>query len=339
MSSRIGFCCKWVSSDGNTAAEETVNQKSTTITRLLKLPKAQVEGLLIEKVAHNLASLWQLVNLVGGYPEGRRMVRFTSEVLPCYTHEVANWVYSTPTMRALMERGFQAIGDIARTHDVRLSFHPDHFVRLNTSDDGNFKKAMDSFEMHVDMMRMMGYAGGWHPHGAAINIHLGGKADGIQGFRNNWKRLSTDAQNLITIENDEFSFGLSSLQYIADLCPIVTDIFHEWVFSNGQYIAADDPRIAEYIIPSWRGTRPLGHFSQPREEYCLHHSPDIMPELAALKAKGMSKNMIRSHSDFCWNTAMNDWAISHLSWMDIEVEAKMKNRASEQLYDQASSAT
>lgn len=334
MNSRVGFCCKWVSPEGDKVAEQLVNQVDSTITRLSKLSKAEVEKVLVEKVSHNMASLWQLVNLVGDYPVERRLLRLTSELLPCYTHEVANWAYHKPTLRSIMERGFQAVGDLARSKGVRLGFHPDHYVRLNTSDPGLLQKSLDTFEMHVEQMRLMGFTGGWHVNGATINIHLGGKKDGIQGFLNNWNRLSNDAKNLITIENDEFSFGLTELEGIAHLCPIVTDIYHEWVNSKGDYIDPTDGRIMDYIIPSWRGVKPLGHFSQPREEYCLNHNSDIKPSFGALKAKGMSANKIRSHSDFCWNNAMNDWAISHLSWMDIEVEAKMKNRASEQLYQQ-----
>jgi UV DNA damage repair endonuclease len=238
-----------------------------------------------------------------------------------------------------MEDGFQAVGDLARSKGVRLGFHPDHFVKINTSDAGNLRKSLDTFEMHVEQMRMMGYTGGWHKDGAYINIHLGGKADGVQGFRNNWGKLSHDAKTLITIENDEFSFGLSELEHIADLCPIVTDIFHEWVNSEGSYLQANDSRITDYIIPSWRGVHPLGHLSQPSEVLCDGHDPLILPNYADLKKiggkHGTSANIIRKHSDYCWNRAMNDWAITHLSWMDIEVEAKMKNRASEQLFLQA----
>ena len=33
-----------------------------------------------------------------------------------------------------------------------------------------------------------------------------------------------------------------------------------------------------------------------------------------------------------WNSAVNDWALSHLEWADIMVEAKAKNLASIGLY-------
>ena len=39
-------------------------------------------------------------------------------------------------------------------------------------------------------------------------------------------------------------------------------------------------------------------------------------------------------SDFLPNAKVNDWALSFLEDFDIQVEAKAKNLASEQLYDQ-----
>ena len=36
-----------------------------------------------------------------------------------------------------------------------------------------------------------------------------------------------------------------------------------------------------------------------------------------------------------WNNAVNDWALSHWEWADIQTEAKMKNLASTQLLERA----
>jgi hypothetical protein len=34
-----------------------------------------------------------------------------------------------------------------------------------------------------------------------------------------------------------------------------------------------------------------------------------------------------------WNSACNEWALSHWEWADIQVEAKGKNLASQQLFE------
>lgn len=333
---KVGFCCKWMSPEKDKAAEKKLNQVDTTITSLSKRSKAEVEQILLNKVTHNMDSLHLLVKEVASYPEGQRLLRLTSEILPAYTHPVANWVYHTPTMRSLIETGFARVGDLARSQGIRLGFHPDHFVQINTHSASTLAKSIDALEMHVEQMRMMGFTGGWHKHGAHINVHLGGKkASGMTNFFKNWKKLSKDCQDLLTIENDEFSFGLHDVIHVAELCPIVCDIFHHWVNTKGTYIQPDDPLIVDYVIPSWRGTKPLGHFSQPREEHLPDHDVNVLPSYSELHSKVKKATVLRSHSDMCWNVAMNDWAITHLSWMDIEVEAKHKNLASEQLYKQA----
>jgi hypothetical protein len=51
-------------------------------------------------------------------------------------------------------------------------------------------------------------------------------------------------------------------------------------------------------------------------------------------AQGLKKQKIRAHSDFMWNSAVNEWALTFTDQFDIEVEAKGKNLASEQLYEQ-----
>lgn len=52
-----------------------------------------------------------------------------------------------------------------------------------------------------------------------------------------------------------------------------------------------------------------------------------------LLERGYKKQKLRAHSDYMWNTACNDWALSFLPYSDIMVEAKCKNLASRDLYD------
>jgi hypothetical protein len=76
------------------------------------------------------------------------------------------------------------------------------------------------------------------------------------------------------------------------------------------------------------------HYSVSREDLLVGHCPRTRPDLAALLGQGLKKQKIRAHSDFMWNTAVNEWALTFTDQFDIEVEAKGKNLASEQLYRQ-----
>jgi len=111
----------------------------------------------------------------------------------------------------------------------------------------------------------------------------------------------------------------------------VLDIHHHWV-KTGEYIEPDDDRIYR-IIDSWRGERPAMHYSISREDYLTDASPSLRPDMDTLLESGHKKQKLRAHSDYLWNDACNDWALSHWEWADIMVEAKMKNLANTQLLE------
>jgi UV DNA damage endonuclease len=102
---------------------------------------------------------------------------------------------------------------------------------------------------------------------------------------------------------------------------------------TGEYIKANDKRIRS-IIDSWRGIRPVIHYSISREDVLSTHESTLRPDYQRLIAEGYKKAKLRAHSDYCWNTACNDWALTFWDNFDIMVEAKMKNLASYQLYTQ-----
>ena len=64
------------------------------------------------------------------------------------------------------------------------------------------------------------------------------------------------------------------------------------------------------------------------------HSKTELPNFPLLLEHGYKKAKLRAHSDYVWNSAVNDWALSFNKHADIMVEAKMKNLASRQLYQQ-----
>ena len=165
-----------------------------------------------------------------------------------------------------------------------------------------------------------------------INVHISGKR-GPEGIKETLKKLSPEARNCITIENDENCWGIDASIELADHCALVLDLHHHFI-RTGEYIQASDDRIKR-IIDSWRGVRPAIHFSQSREDVLVNHAVDVLPDMTTLLAQGYKKQKLRAHSDFMWNTACNKWALTHLEWADIQVEAKGKNLASALVYDRA----
>ena len=79
------------------------------------------------------------------------------------------------------------------------------------------------------------------------------------------------------------------------------------------------------------------HYSYSRDEH-LPISDDThssMHDIVGLLEAGHKKQKLRAHSDFYPNEKTNDWALSFWKDFDIQCEAKAKNLASGQLWQQA----
>ncbi len=335
MTTRIGFCCKWLNDPSETggmkvnAKDRDINGRSTTM-RWLREHKDEAEQRQWDIMNHNARAALLMVERVGTLPPERRMVRLGSEMLQGYTEP--SWIdwWQRREIQDHCEKIFAPVGDAARRLSVRLSFHPGQFCVLASESDEIVERSILEFEYHADMARWMGYGSAWHDHGFKINVHLSGKG-GPAKFLQTLKRLSPEARNLITIENDEMSNGLDTTLLVAEHVALVLDIHHHWV-KTGEYIDPADSRV-QRVRESWRDERPVLHFSTSREDILVDHDPNVRPDLTALLAGGHKKQQLRAHSDFYWNHAVNDWALTFAENFDIQCEAKGKNLASEQIYE------
>jgi len=333
---RIGFCCKWLNDPSEcggmkvNAVDRDLNGRSTTM-RWLREHKDEADQRQWDIMNHNARAAVKLIERVATLPENRRMVRLGSEMLQGYTQE--DWIswWQRPEIQSHCEKIFAPIGETARRLDVRISFHPGQFCVLASESDEIVERSILEFEYHADMARWMGYGKSWHDHGFKINVHLSGKG-GADKFLRTLGRLSPEARNLITIENDEITNGLDTTLAVGQHVALVLDIHHHWIHT-GEYLASDDDR-TKRVIDSWRGVRPAMHYSVSREDVLVGHCSRTRPNLGILLAQGLKKQKLRAHSDFMWNTAVNDWALSFIDDFDIQCEAKGKNLASEILYNQ-----
>lgn len=338
MIKRIGFCCKWIDRpdqvNGIKPKDEAkiYNTGTTTITWLNRQTREVAEQKLWDLMIQNITATYKLVEKVSTLDEHLRMVRISSDILPAYTHD--DWIsyWQTGDVRLEVERRLAQVGDLARRAGVRLSFHPGQFTVLASESDNIVERSIAEFEYHADMARALGYGNSFHDHGFKINVHISGKR-GAAGIRSVLPRLSPEARNLITIENEENSHGLEDCLTISDVVPIVLDIHHHWIRS-GEYIQANDSRVQQ-VIDSWRGVRPTCHYSVSREDYLIDHDVNTKPDHSALLESGYKKQHLRAHSDFYWNHSVNDWALTFLNDFDIQCESKAKNLASFRLAELA----
>lgn len=329
---RIGFACKFsqLNKKGEIESVPELNVRGTTVAWLNRQSRDVAEERLWDIMKHNIESTRLLVEKVGTLEPHLRMVRLGSDILPVYTEPSWSYFWLKPDVRAYCETQFEKVGAAARSCDVRLSFHPGQFCVL-ASDSGDIvRRSIEEFEYHVDMVRWMGFGKTFQDF--KVNVHISGR-QGPEGIRRAYSQLSPEARNTITIENEEVSYGLDDCLSISDLVPVVLDIHHHWV-REGEYIQNSDHRV-RMVCDSWRGVRPTMHYSVSREDCLVGHASDQRPALDALITEGYKKQKLRAHSDYYWNTAVNEWALQFLSTHDIMCESKAKNLASFELANQA----
>lgn len=326
---KIGFACKWIDTPeqvngvGPKDDAKQYNLMGTTVAWLKRQSVDVAEDKMWEIVKHNIEATRKLVTRVGELDEHLRMVRLGSDILPMYTEPNFGYFCQMTDVQKYVAEHFAEVGRIARDRGVRLSMHPGQFVVLASENDNIVERSIAEFEYHADMARHMGY--GQKFQDFKINVHISGRK-GAQGIKDVYGRLSPEARNCLTIENEENAHGLSDCLALVDLVPIVLDIHHHWV-REGVYISPSDDMVRK-VLDSWRGVRPTCHYSISREDYLTNHSVDVEPDYTALLASGHKKAKLRAHSDFFWNNEVNAWAAQFLDNFDIMCEAKGKNLAS-----------
>ena len=334
LTPRIGFACKWINDPSEVAGlkpssvDRDLNGRSTTM-RWLREHPAEAEQRQWDIMNHNAAAAVKLIERVGSLEPELRMVRLGSEMLQGYTEKDWQAWWQRREIQDHLEKIFAPIGETARRLGVRLSFHPGQFCVLASDNPGIVERSIEEFEYHADMVRWMGFGKEFQDY--KINIHISGR-QGPEGMRRAYSQLSPEARNCITIENEEITHGIQHCLSLSDIIPSVLDIHHHWV-REGEYIQPGGDT-CKRVIDSWRGHRPVIHYACSREDILIGHNANQAPDLQSLLESGHKKQKLRAHSDFFWNTAANDWALTFLDDFDIMCESKGKNLAGLALYEQ-----
>jgi len=343
MTKRIGFCCKWLNDRSEfggmkvNAKDRELNGRSTTM-RWLREHPGDAEQRQHDIMNHNTAAAVRMIERVGQLPPERRMVRLGSEMLQGYTEK--NWIdwWQRREIQDHLAKIFAPVGEAARRHDVKISFHPGQFCVLSSETPDIVERSILEYEYNVDMASWMGYGKSWHD-GCKINVHISGR-QGPEGIIKVLPRLSTEARNLITIENDEMGWGLDATLKLEKHVALVLDIHHHLI-RDEEHIRPNDDRVKR-VIDSWRGVRPTLHYSYFRDEALLpafNACPELMHnnlhDIRVLLSFGCKKQKLRAHSDLFPNQKTNAWALSFRENFDIQTEAKGKNMAAQQVYEQS----
>ncbi len=233
--------------------------KTMTYAQFSKLADREAAIRRLEKIAKtNLKNCLRL--LIHNEANGIKFFRFSSKLIPLANHpELKDWKY----MESIIDET-RAIKDYLEKHpDMRIDFHPDHFVVLNSEDKNILKASIKTLRMHHQLLKAFGL----EPKHRCV-LHVGGlyqnKEQALEQFIYNWGYIPVDLQEMIILENDDTLFNIHDTLYLCEklLIPMVFDLHHHKINNHGGW-KEQWPR----IVQTWSNSKlPVKvHLSSPKE--------------------------------------------------------------------------
>ena len=234
--------------------------KTMTYAQFSKLADRNAAIKKLERIARtNLKNCLRL--LIHNEANGIEFFRFSSKLIPLANHpELYDWNY----MKAIKEETDAIKGFLKKHSHMRVDFHPDHFVILNSEDKNILKASIRTLRMHYHLLKAFGL-----PSKHRCVLHVGGlyqdKEQALEYFIHNWGYVPTDIQEMIILENDDTLFGINDTLYLCEKLsiPMVFDLHHHKMNSQGIW-EEQWPR----IVQTWsKSDLPVKvHLSSPRDE-------------------------------------------------------------------------
>lgn len=196
-------------------------------------------------------------------------------------------------------------GNFAKQTGQRITAHPDHFVKLGSTNPKAVENSIKDLELHSEVFDLMGLDA--TPYNA-INIHVGMNfsEETAQRWIDNFRKLSPNLQARMVVENDDKENSFSIVQLFTYLhaelgIPLTFDYFHHQFHPDG----LTTQEAAELAAGTWpEGITPLFHYSE---------------------SKNINENVQgnpRAHADYVFSR-IDDFGLT----LDVDLEAKAKELA------------
>ncbi len=231
-----------------------------------------------------------------------RLMRISSDIFPHISNHRAP-AYTMEEFQPLLTE----IGNYAREHGHRLTFHPGQYNVVGTPDEDKFQNTIRDLDWHAEMLDRMNC-----DQNSILVVHGGGTYGDKQTTKTRWvtqfARLPIRVQRRLVLENCEKNFSVEDCLEISDQTgvPVVFDTHHYECYNHFHSTEPPQKPAKDYmtrVIETWhrRGMRPKFHISEQRP-----NAP------------------VGAHSDFI--NSIPDYLLE-LDHIDIMVEAKMKEQA------------
>ena len=298
---QLGLCCL------NTTLKKQKPPVYASRKIIVRVVKEKGIEELKRRILLNLEDLLKMIQW--NEDNGIKVFRLSSELFP---HKTNPKIDSYDLDFA--KEHLQKVGELAKSYNQRLTFHPGQFNVLATLNRNALKMTLNDLMYHSQVLDMMGLG-----KDSVMVIHGGGiygnKESAIQRWSDNYKNLPPSVKKRLVLENCEKCYSIEDCLKINELCgvPIVFDTHHydcykilhpkEEFLHPSEYIHS--------ILKTWKDIKPKFHVSEQGSGKTGHHSDyiEILPDyLLEIPEK---------------------YGID----IDIMIEAKMKELSIQKLYE------
>jgi len=256
---RLGLCCKF--------HREPIRFFTATERGLSRLTGTERMEKIGRLCRQNARSLFEAIRYCADHGIGA--FRVNSQILPLRTHPRMGYeVIELPEGHHIIDL-FRECGREARSHDIRLTFHPDQFILLSSTDPGITLRSIEELAYQAEVSDWIG--------ADVINLHGGGaygdKGAALERVFGRIRKLDRSIRQRLTLENDDRVYTPADLlPWCEDSgVPFVYDVHHHRCLPDGQSVE----QVTRRALKTWN-REPLFHVSSPREGWNgprpnLHH--------------------------------------------------------------------
>ncbi len=189
MMIRLGLCCIF--------RDQPIKFRTTTATAIKRLSRDEGRMKLANLCAANAVALMEALRFCSA--NGIGCFRVNSQILPLKTHpDVGYDLAELPGGRQIVNQ-FRKCGAFAKSAGLRMTFHPDQFVVLNSPRPDVVAQSIQEIEYQAEVAQWIG--------ADVLIVHGGGaygdKQAALRTFTKNLARLSRRARKPLTVENDD----------------------------------------------------------------------------------------------------------------------------------------
>ena len=299
----LGLCC--INTELRERKKFPVFNSRTCIRKNFTVEKAK------ELSLQNVRDLPEM--MTWNYENNIHCFRLSSDMFPHFT--------DTETEKYTIDFAEEDLiwaGGLAKAFNQRILMHPGQYNQVGTHNKKTFEKTVEDLEHHANILDTMGIN-----QDGVIIVHGGGTYGDKENTKRRWIEqfddLPSSVKNRLVLENCERQYSTRDCLDISEECgiPVVFD-FHHYQCTNLIYKQKKQEEIMDLIpevIESWQNTdrnRIIMHVSEQGSGRIGHHS-DYVEKLP----------------DEIF-TILDEFPSIII---DLEVEAKMKEKAIMKLYN------